>query len=271
MNPGFYKSLPIEKYLSAPGLSKTGLTALSVSPAHYQSHKVTPKQFAAADMGHAVHALVLEPERAERIIVTPPANVLDKRGGRAGTAYKEWEASLPGGTVILRADDYEAARYMRDAVFAHPAAAAMLKNGNPEVSAFFEDALSIMRKCRPDWLADEDVIDLKTAESASPEVFARQAYNLKYHWSAAWTLDIIRGLTGSNGRRYIFIVVEKSPPWAVACYEVPEKVLDVARDEIAPLLAAYKACTVVDRWPAYSDKIETLNLPPWAVKKQEGN
>jgi exodeoxyribonuclease VIII len=269
MKPGFYKNLSLEAYLKADGLSKSGLVDLADSPAHYQARKVEAKSFPAADLGTALHMLVLEPHRAERFIVTPPLTILGKNGSRNTNAYKEWAESLPGGTIILNASDCDSAQYMRDAVFAHSAASDLLRSGHAETSAFWEDGHGVLRKCRPDFLTDGPVLDLKTTVSANPEAFGRQSFSLQYHYSAAWSLDIIKGLTGANSRPYILVAVEKSLPWAVACYEVPQVLIDDAHEKIARLLATYRACLEIGSWPAYSDEVEPLFIPPWAIKKEK--
>ena len=273
MKPGFYKNLSLEAYLKADGLSKSGLVDLADSPAHYQARKVEPKTFSAADLGSALHMLVLEPHRADRFVVTAPAEVLGKNNSKNTNAYREWLESLPGGTIVLNQADYNAAQCMRDAIFAHPAASDLLAFGHQEVSAIWRDESGIMCKCRPDFLSDKGhsdnaVLDLKTTLNASPEAFGKQAYNLKYHWSAYWTLEIIRGLTGAHNRPYILVAVEKSIPWAVACYQVPQLLIDDAREKVARLLATYRACKEIGAWPAYSDEVQPLYVPPWAITKQ---
>lgn len=268
MKDGFYKALPMPDYLNEDALSKSGLVELSRSPAHFKAAKEFPKESAAFDLGTAVHALVLEPDRAAALIVTPPAEVLAKNGYRTGSAYKAWEASRAPGAVILKADDFDAARRMADAVLSHPAARDMLTAGHPEVSAFWTDANGVRRKCRPDYLNDFAAIDLKTTIDASPEGFGKQAFNLKYYWSAFWTTEIIRGL-GGGSRPYVFIASEKTPPYPVAVYETPQELIDRAREEIAPLLDLYRDCLKADQFPGYHDVLMTLQVPRWAKKWEE--
>ncbi len=263
---GFYRKLPIGQYLADDALSKSGLTDLAISPAHYQHRRFEPVAFPAADLGLAVHMLVLEPERAQQMVATPPPEVLGK-GGTANTgAYREWAEAMEEGTVILKKSEWEAAHQMARAVFDHPAARALLQGGNPEVSMFWTDQRNARRKCRPDYLG-ECYVDLKTTVSAHPEAFGRQAHNLKYHWSAAWTIDIGRGL-GAGQLDYYFIAVEKAAPWCVAVYEVPAELVELARDEIAPVYARYMACREYDAWPGYGDEVQTLHFPRWAYPKQ---
>jgi hypothetical protein len=266
MREGFYKQLSMSEYLSAEGLSKSGLSNLAISPAHYKARLLEPVTFKGADIGTAVHLLVLEPESAERKLFTPPGDVLGKNGSKATNAYKEWAAAQDSDAIILSRDDFEAAHYMRDAIIAHPAASELLSGGNPEVSMLWTDGNGIRRKCRPDYL-NGNYIDIKTARSAKPEVFGKQAYDLHYHWSAAWTIEIGWGLNAGIVK-YYFVVVEKETPWAVSVFETPQNLIDLAREEIAPIYATYRACVEYDTWPGYGDDVQQLEFPRWVFKKQ---
>ena len=262
---GFYKNLPMEDYLSEPGLSKSGLSKLAISPAHYRY--ADPVKFAGADLGSAVHMLVLEPDRSERSIFTPPGEVLGKGGSKATNAYKEWVSAQDAGAIILSREDFEAAHHMRDAILAHPATYELLSWGNPEVSMFWTDGNGIRRKARPDYL-NGNYVDIKTARSAKPEVFGKQAYDLHYHWSAQHTIEIGIGL-GVGIEKYYFVVVEKEIPFCVSVFDTPQELIELAREEIAPIYATYRACLEYDTWPGYSQDIEPLTFPRWAFKPRE--
>jgi len=266
---GFYKTLPMPDYHQTEGLSKSSIADLAISPAHYKARRLEPTTFPGADLGTAVHMLVLEPELAEERIVTPPKEVLGKNGARSTNAYKDWVAALPEGAINLSESEYNTAQYMRDAMIGHPRYVDLLTGGHAEVSAFWTDEMGLTRKCRPDYLNDAYAVDLKTTVSAHPAQFGRQAYNLHYGWSAAWTLDILWSLTGGGRREYIFFCVEKEPPYAVACYSTPQDIIDMARDAIAPIVAQYRVCRETDIWPGFSTEIETLTYPRYAYKRQE--
>lgn len=268
MNDGFYRSVSMADYHAVDGLSKSALMDLAISPAHYKARKLEPKTFPGADLGTAVHLLVLEPERAEKIIFTPPDSVLGKNGARSTNAYRDWVAVQDAAAIILGREEFEAAHYMRDAILAHPAAFELLSGGNPEISMFWTDGNGITRKARPDYL-NGNYVDIKTARSAKPEVFGKQAFDLHYHWSALWTIDIGIGL-GVGKNRYFFIVVEKESPWCVSVFDTPQELIDLARDEIAPIYAQYRACKEYDTWPGYGDEVKTMEFPRWAFKQREG-
>ena len=264
---GYYKSLSLKDYLAEDALSKGALSDLAVSAAHYKARRLDAPTFPAAALGSAVHALVLEPERAVTDVLTAPTEVLGKSGSKNTNAYRDWAAAQAPGAMILSADEYDAAQYTRDSVLAHPIAAELLQGGSAECSMFWTDGMGQRRKCRPDYLSTRGYVDLKTTICAKPEVFGKQAANLHYHWSAAWTVDIGHGLA-SVLSDYYFIAVEKTAPWAVCVFSTPQDLVDLAREEIAPLYHLYRACVEYDTWPSYSQDIETLTLPRWATKRK---
>jgi hypothetical protein len=263
---GFFKHLPMDEYLSEPGLSKSGLSNLAISPAHYKSRLLEPKKFAAADLGTAVHLLLLEPELADKRVCTPPAILLGKNGAMSTNACKDWVKSQPEDSIVLNLDEYNSAFFMRDAVMAHPRYPELLQNGNPEVSAFYTDAAGTRFKIRPDYLTDGPVTDLKTTIDASPDGFGKQAYNLKYYWSAYLTTKVIEALGGGR-REYNFFAVEKTAPFASAVYSTPTELLELAEREVEPLISLFKVCTEFGVWHGYSTEINPLEIPAWAKRK----
>lgn len=262
---GFYKAMSFENYLADPAISKSGLVDMAQSPAHYKERRENPKTFAAADLGSATHMMILEPERAERSIFTPPGNVLGKGGTRGTTAYREWAAAQEPGAIILSREEFEAAHRMRDSVLHHPVAADLLSGGFPEISAIHYVS-DVRVKTRPDYLNDGYITDIKTTVDASPETFGRQAYNLKYYWSAYLSGLILRGLE-IGSREYAYVAVEKTPPYPVAVYYCPPELVELAGREVEPLLRMFRACNDTGIWPGYEEDITPLRVPGWVKHK----
>ena len=63
--------------------------------------------------------------------------------------------------------------------------------------------------------------------------------------------------------QFVFIAVEKKPPYAVATYIVNDEDLITAHEENEWLAAKYGECLKADKWPGYSENIEVLTLPHW--------
>ena len=62
---GFYEDMPNETYHASEGVSKSGLDLMDRSPAHYKNPKLR-KSTRNMEIGTAIHAGILEPERFDK-------------------------------------------------------------------------------------------------------------------------------------------------------------------------------------------------------------
>lgn len=173
--------------------------------------------------------------------------------------------------MILNPDQWKQIHGMRDAVMAHPAASALLTRipGRAEQSIYWHDPITgVLCRCRPDWWRNDNLpIDLKTTEDASPEGFARSIAKFRYDVQAAFYLDGIELATGKRPQNFVFIAVEKKPPYAVGVYVLDAETLEIGRGLYREDLDNYAKCAKADVWPGYGDKIQTINLPGWYANK----
>lgn len=259
-------------------VSKSHLDQVARSPLHYWAryvdpNRVEPEPTAAMAIGSAVHTHVLELDQWDARYVTAPEGI-DRRT-KAGKA--EWEAfttAATGRTVLAKADAEQVMR-MGHAVYSHPAAAMLLKQlpGKAETTWMWtDDATGLQCKCRPDWLTDDGslIIDLKTTEDASPAGFRKSIANWRYHVQAAWYLDGLEHATGTRPEQFIFICVEKKPPYAVAVYAADAEMIAAGAATAARDLEVLATCKAADAWPGYSDQIELISLPAWMRPKADG-
>ena len=265
MKPGKYESLSNEEYHAGPGLSKSGMDLLLKSPLHYlaaqqEEQKPTPSMI----FGTAVHAAVLEPDLfTERYVKAPDINRRTKAGKEE---YAAFQAENKGKT-ILPADDYATVEAMRLAVLSSPPARKLLSGGKAEQSYFWEDGQTgTLLKCRPDYLRpDGIIIDLKTTPDGSPQAFSKSCANFNYHMQAAVYTEGVNAL-GEQADHFVFIVIEKKLPFAVACYTLDSEAVDQGRILAREAINRYSECREKDHWPGYSAKIESLSLPAWAYR-----
>ena len=65
---------------------------------------------------------------------------------------------------------------------------------------------------------------------------------------------------------FLFVAVEKSPPYAVAVYQIDEDARELGaalyRKDVNRIAEAKRT----NIYSAYSDEIETINLPGWAYR-----
>jgi exodeoxyribonuclease VIII len=205
--------------------------------------------------------------------------VLLKTEGVAVTLWKdlkaEWMANN-GHRNVLTPEVWDQLMNMRDAAMAHPIARALLtgKPGKAERSVYWiDEATGELCRCRPDfWREDDIVVDMKTTEDASPEGFGKSIANWSYDTQDAFYRDGCAAV-GKPLRAFVFLAVEKSArvvegqPLGVAVYQLDEAGRDLGRAKYRADLATYAQCKATNKWPCYSDKLETISLPQWHMNR----
>jgi exodeoxyribonuclease VIII len=262
---GIIPGIPIDEYHAHKSVSKSQLDQMAKSPAHYLASLTTPrKETSAMRIGSIFHGMVLEPERV-KIAVAP---VCDKRT-KEGKAT--WEAFCleNHGAEIVTADEGEMLNGMAESIRKHPAASALLNGpGIAEGSCFWSDEQSgELCRCRPDFYREDGiVVDLKTTEDASLDGFTRSVAKYNYAVQAAFYSDGVEAATSMPVRGFAFIACEKTPPYAVQCFQLDFQAMEAGRVIYRTLLLDLADCKIAGNYPAYSNKIETLSLPNWALK-----
>lgn len=254
-------NLSNEQYHLDPSISSSAVkTVVQKSLAHWKYGERKPN--VAFDLGTAVHTLVLEPHLASTVRCGPET--------RRGKDWKEaYEAAEAEGAVLLTEGDYRLAVDMAQAVRANPAAAQLLSGDlTTEPSIFARDSIyDVDLRCRPDgWRKDiAAVIDLKTTVDASPEGFAKQVANLGYHIQEAFYRRCME-LDGHEVDRFVFVAVEKEPPFATGVYELDWRSIDEGKAAVQyGLELISKAQKAGDFGTGYGD-LKTLQIPSWAFR-----
>lgn len=279
IKPGVYDDLENFEYHSGEGVNKSLLDLLHRSPMHCHAALIgePAEPTEAMKLGTAVHALVLEPKKYERqFAIAPRVDRRTKAGKEEWAQFCEEHA----GAEIISEDTAELVRAMAASVHSHPAAHALLSaEGKAEMSAYWIDTITgELCKCRPDfWRKDGIIVDLKTTEDASPEGFARSVVSYRYHVQAAWYLEGLKRLFDDGlakegferPRNFVFVAVEKKPPYAVGVYVLDLDAYQVGANEARADLDKFHECKRLDVWPGYGDAIASLALPAWFMKKNE--
>ena len=267
--PGFHSDLPFPDYLAIERLSPSGAKGLlGQSPAHYRFHRDhPPAETAAMRVGKATHSLALEGREAfaAAFAVAPEC---DRRTTVGKGIWADFLAASEGRTV-LTASEAEQVEAMAAGILAHPLAPDLIEGGTPELSMIWTDPeTGAPCKGRADLarLADGVIVDLKTALTAAPGDFARSVLSYGYHCQAAAYLAGAAAL-GAEVRDFIILAVEKSPPFSVGIYRLPDAALELGRRRWAEACRTYAACVESGRWPGYSETITELTLPGWALSE----
>ncbi len=271
VKPGIYRNVPNEDYHSGPGISKSGLwTIHDKSPAHYRHpHKPeeTTQSKAIKDFGTAAHTAILEPNDFDTKVYRGPA---DRRGDKWTNAEEYCKAESK---VLLTAGDFDKVLAIRDAVHANPFVNGIITGGNPLIEAsgyWIDEETGELCRCRPDLYRGDlgIIVDIKTAQSAHPNDFARSVVNYGYHAQEAHYSDGWKAL-GRDVQGFVFIAWEKKSPFACGVYELPPAIVDEGRAIIRKSLQTYHECRKADRWPAYGDGVQELPISRWAYRLTE--
>lgn len=183
-----------------------------------------------------------------------------------------------GHRTVLSPEQWDQLHRMRDSVMAHPAAAGVLERGQ------------------------NMVVDLKTTDDASPEGFGKSIANWRYDVQHPYYLDGLRQALQQSGdqapaegaaelsaywvdqatgllcrcrpdfwrgepKHFVFIAVEKRPPYAVGVYVLDEESVEIGRAQYRADLERFAECVRTDSWPGYGDKIQKISVPAWHANK----
>jgi hypothetical protein len=264
-------------YHAHSAVSKSHLDLVAKSPLHYWSRYLDPNRVpqeptAAMAIGSAVHTHVLELDQWDAQYVVAPAGI-DRRTKVGKAEWDVFQTAIGTRTVISREDADLVMRIGRS-VLSHPAAAYLLGlPGKAETTHMWTDAgTGLQCKCRPDWLLDDGsmIVDLKTTEDASLRGFQKSIAQWRYHIQASFYLEGLEHATGKRPEQFVFIAVEKKPPFVCAVYVADQQMIEIGGDTVRRDLDKLNVCKAADYWPGYSDGIEQINLPPWMLPKADG-
>ena len=266
---GLHFGLHDAEYREIDAVANSDLTLVKKSPAHFKAG--VRKDSAAFKIGTAGHHAILQPSLYERLYGVLPA------GDGRTKAIKDAKAALIqtfGAEHVLTYAEDQMCNGMAASVFAHDVARPLIHcDGDAEVAAVWEDPRSGL-KCKglldkyPD---DSDmIVDLKTTADASPKAFAKSLYSYGYHRQAAHYLRGVQTI-GEPRTKFIFVAVEKTPPYAIGVYRISDAALQAGVDELDQLLDTYARCESTGVWPGYPEGITEITLPTWYWSDIENN
>ena len=262
--PGIY-SIAAERYHAAAGVSKSMLDILAEkTPAHLIAYLNGEKEETEAmRFGTILHRALLEPDTYKDAFHVKPEGM--RFSTKAGMQWQEEHKDKP----CLTSDNASTIERMVSAVHRHPYARRLLAGALPEQSLFVEDDFGTLRKSRLDALTKGNVVpDIKSVENASLDAFQRAISRYRYHVQAAYYIDNCR-LSGIEKEWFVFIIVEKSPPYAVRCLRLDPDAVEAGRRCYQADIQLYRTCLNEDRWPAWGDGYEDCSLPEWERKQFE--
>lgn len=270
-SPGIYPDVPAEVYHRRElGVVNNGALKILAgkTPEHYLAwvaEETEEKETPALVFGRALHSLVLEPSKFQREFALQPV-FGDLRTKAARESRDAWLADHPGVTTLTE-DDLKRLQGMAKAVREHPIAGKFFIDGMPEATCVYDDPRTGLRcKTRMDyWREDLWMIgDLKSTDDASPRAFAKSVVNYGYHIQDAHYSSGPQVLAGREAPRFLFVGVEKSPPYSVGVYMLDADAEARGHELRDRAMDTLDRCLRTDEWPGLPAVVNTLSLPGWA-------
>lgn len=185
-----------------------------------------------------------------------------------------------GDKEVITEEELAKAEAIAAAVMAHPIAGKLFAKGSgvAELSCYWTDEKTgVLCRCRPDfWRNDDIVVDLKTTLNASLDGFTKSVNDWRYYVQGPFYQDGIKAAIEQSQsdrkppKAFLFVAVEKTAPYAVAIYRLDSESAEVGRREYRENLDTYAACLGANSWPGYGDKIQSIGLPEWRIRREFG-
>lgn len=284
MTPGIH-DVPASEYHAFRAASASGLRVIHArTPAHLRkTWDDQDKPSLALVLGTLIHHVVLEPHvPLPRIALVPetytvPADAKPAKGApgpgevvpwnNRAKHCRDWRAlQEAAGKIVLDAEDMATVRECAESVGQCAEASELLRtSAHRESTLVWETEARTPCKARLDAWGDGIVVDIKTTTDASPDGFARHAYDLGYHLQAAWYVDGLEAVTGWKASFY-FVAVEKDSR-LVTVHHATHDFLQRGREAYERALAQFESAWESGVWPGYAPGIHDLDVPEWFVRK----
>lgn len=244
-------------------ISKSGLDLINQVPAKYYHRYLDPdakprKSTKIFDFGSSMHSIILERDKFDSEFIVSP-----NFKGEGSRFMTDQFAYANKGKTIVSVDMFEHIVGMRKSIFNHPIASKLLSTGIAEQTYTWIDAeTGASCKCRPDWWNDDlqYIIDIKSTVDASDKGFMFSAYKFRYHVQAPFYFDGMVA-NGMKPKRFVFIAVEKEPPYLVNVFYYPETEMEFGRQSYIENLETYMECKRTGIWNGYTNEIKPLEIP----------
>jgi len=293
---------PDPEYRRENFFSQSEAKELLISPAHWLArYGPDAKPFfptPAMQLGTALHHRVLEPESFKSNFVSRSnyggeptvaelKELLTAQGADFKKSAKKSELltlAYPDGPPedkrkVLSEDDWEHVHGMHAALRSHDYTGMWFDPGqtnyreNNEVSVYSKTHQGHMIKGRFDRIQITgdtlQILDLKTCDKATPKHFQRKVVDFRYDLQAAWYTRLAAEAFAQLNIEFIFIAIEKKPPYGICLYRASESLLDHGNRLMDKALNILGERRALNDWPAYPPEILDLELPAWEKMQED--
>lgn len=260
-----FECLSFKEYQARDGLNQSEIKKILDNPQKWAlGYSESPKS-EALDFGSLCHDLILSPQELDKkYFITRDIDKLDFRLKEHKNIKSEVEKS---DLILIDGNTFKKAN---DLIFANKGILdSYFDNGDCEIS-FFGELQGVKCKARPDFVSDdrELIIDLKITQDASKDGFIQSVAKFRYYLQAAFYLDLI------GAKRFLFLAIEKEPPFMCGIYELSPEALDLGREKYLKAFEILINSDLYDKNRYFElnadgtkDEVQMITLPAWAFYK----
>lgn len=258
-------NLSNDDYHASPGVSKSTLDNIAVSPKYFQwTLKNQKKQTKPMLFGAAYHCLILEAHLYASLFYETKTQPNEPEMD----AQDRWPISAANFKTLSAMRE----EFQRDEI------AMKSIDGHRELSFFWTDReTGIQCKCKLDIvLLHGIIVDLKTSEDAAQDEFSKTMMNYRYEVQAAWGLDGVRLSLEQSGQdlgiqmpdTFMFSVQEKLEPYDIGFHKIGPNSLVKGEELYRRDLETYARCVTDGIWPGKTKgKIMETECPIWHLTR----
>ena len=292
MAPGVHSHVTSAEYHRLPAVN-SGLVRCMVercpAAARFESwlnpERPPDEKSDAMSAGTIAHALLLEGDNS-RVVVIDPFKYPAKSTGAIPTGWTNAairaardDAYAAGKLPILanawaevEAMVVAARAYLDGLVQSEPEihAAFLPDGGDSELSITWNDN-GVPCRIRPDRISKDRrlIVDYKTSGTAEPNLWGRtQLIRMGYYESAAFYRRGVRAAFNVEPD-YVFLVQECDPPYLCSLVGMDPAGVALGAAKMDHGLSLWRKCLASDRWPAYPDRVQYVELPAWESARWE--
>jgi hypothetical protein len=248
-------------------ISNSGLKLVNKSPAHYeyeyliirQSEEYDEEKSDALIFGSAFHTFVLENHLfADQFVISP------KFSGSGSRMAKKTFLENNKGKFPLSLENYIKIEGMANSIKKNKLLQDLLNPFNCLIEHPFywtNPETGVKCKIKPDVYNTfkRIVLDLKSTEDASTEAFRRDARKYRYNIQAPFYFEGLMH-NGMNPDSFIFVAVEKTPPYLVNLFYADNDTMANGREIYLQDLQSYSEAKKTGNWCGYGDDVKPLNI-----------
>lgn len=227
-----------------------------------------PSENPAFDFGSAAHALVLEGNDSDIVVI-------EADDWRTKAAKEQRDEARSSGKTPLLIKDYAKVQDMAVAVskfIDSSEIAGVFSDGKAEQSAIAEID-GVWLRGRLDWITTDRriILDYKTtSKSANPESFLRSSvFQFGYDIQAAMYRKLNHLTGGPEDSKFLWLVQETEAPYICSLMGASPSLIESGERKLAHVMNLWSQCLLMDEWPGYGNRIAWLEAPAWEQAKIE--